>query len=86
MAQRLANPTGINEGRFNPWPRSVGWGSGVAMHCGVDFRCSLDPTLLWLWCRLAAAAPTGPPAWEPPHAAGAALKRSKTNKKNKNKY
>ena len=20
---------------FNPWPRSVGWGSGVAVSCGV---------------------------------------------------
>ena len=24
--------------------------------------------LLWLWCRLAATAPIGPLAWEPPHA------------------
>ena len=36
-----------------------------------------DPVLLWLWCRLAATAPTGPPAWEPTYASGAALKRQK---------
>ena len=27
-----------------------------------------DPVLLWLWYRLAAAAPIQPLAWEPPHA------------------
>ena len=54
-----------------------------AMSCGVGRRCGLDPPLLWLWCRLAARAPIGPLPWEPPYAAGAALRR-KTNK-NKNK-
>ena len=39
-----------------------------------------DPVLLWLWCRPAAVAPIRPLAWEPPHAAGVALKRQ-TNKK-----
>ena len=38
--------------------------------------------LLWLWCRLATVAPTGPLAWEPPHAASVALK-SKNNKNKK---
>ena len=33
-----------------------------------------DPALLWLWCRLAAAVLIRPLAWEPPYAAGAALK------------
>ena len=33
--------------------------------------------MLWLWCRLAAAAPMRPLAWEPPYAAGEALKRQK---------
>ena len=27
-----------------------------AMSCGVGRKCGLDPALLWLWCRLAAAA------------------------------
>ena len=53
------------------------------MSCGVGQRCSSDPTLLWLWCRLAAAAPIGPLAWEPLYAAGAALKRQKDQKKKK---
>ena len=37
--------------------------------------------LLWLWRRLAATAPIGPLAWEPPYVAGVALKRQKTKKK-----
>ena len=41
--------------------------------------------LLWLWCRLAATAPIRPLAWEPPYAAGVALKRQKTGKKRKEK-
>ena len=32
---------------------------------------------LWLWCRLAAAAPIRPLAWELPYAAAAAMKRNK---------
>ena len=47
------------------------------MSCGVDHRCSLDPVLLWLWCRPAAAALTQPLARELPCAAGAARKREK---------
>ena len=35
--------------------------------------------LTLLWCRPAATAPIGPLAWESPYAAGAALKRQKTN-------
>ena len=40
----------------------------------VGYRCSLDPVLLWLWCRLAAAAPIQPLAWG---AMDTALKRKK---------
>ena len=54
------------------------------MSCGVGRRRSLDPTLLWLWCRLAAVAPLGPLAWEPPYAEGVALEKIK-NKTNKQK-
>jgi len=36
-----------------------------------------DLALLWLWCRPAAPAPIRPLAWEPPHAAGEALKAKK---------
>ena len=41
-------------------------------NCG---RFHSDPALLWLWRRLAAVAPIRPLAWEPPHAADAALKK-----------
>ena len=51
------------------------------MLCGVGRRHGLDPAFLWLWCRPAATAPIGPLAWEPPHAAGAALERQKKTKK-----
>ena len=40
----------------------------------VGPRHGWDPKLLWLRHRLAAIAPSGPLAWEPPYAAGAALK------------
>ena len=50
------------------------------MSCGVGLRRSSDPALLWLWCRLAAAAPIGPLAWDLPYAAGATLKRQKKKK------
>ena len=49
------------------------------MSCGVGRRCSSEPLLLWLWCRLAAAAPIQHLAWEPPCTAGAALKRHTKN-------
>ena len=42
-----------------------------------------DLVLPWLWCRPAAAAPIRPLAWEPPYAAGAALKRQKKRKEKK---
>ena len=47
------------------------------MSCGVGRRRGSDPALLWLWCRPAATAPIRPLAWEPPHAAGLALKSRK---------
>ena len=53
------------------------------MSYGVGHRCSSGLALLWLWRRLAATAPIGPLAWEPPYAAGAALKRPKKKKKKK---
>ena len=45
------------------------------MSCGIGRSCGLDPELLWLWYRLAAAAPIQPLAWEPPYAMRAALNR-----------
>ena len=45
-----------------------------------------DLVLLWLWCRLAAVAPTGPLAWEPSYATGAALKSKKRKKERKKEH
>ena len=45
------------------------------MSCGVGRRRGSDPARLWLWCKLAATAPIGPLAWEPPYATGAVLKK-----------
>ena len=45
------------------------------MSCGVGHRRGSDPVLLWLWRRPATTALIRPLAWEPPHAAGAALKK-----------
>ena len=50
------------------------------MSCGVGRRCGSDPALLWLWRRLAATAPIGPLAWEPPYAKGEALKNKSKQK------
>jgi len=41
----------------------------------VGHRFCLDPVLLWLWGRRAAAAPIQPLAQEIPYAPGAAIKR-----------
>ena len=45
------------------------------MSCSVGHRCGLDLALLWLWCRLPAAALIRPLAWELPFAACVALKK-----------
>ena len=46
------------------WVQSQASLSGLRIRCCCELwhgswscRCGLDPTLLWLWCRLAAAAP-----------------------------
>ena len=57
--------------------------SELGIQCCCELWCESemrsDPTLLWLWCRPAAAALIPPLAREPPYAAGAAIK--KTQKK-----
>ena len=85
VAQWLMNRLGTMRLWFDPWPRSVGRGSGVAKSWGAGCRCGSDPTLLWLWRRPEAAAPMRPLAWEPPYATGAALEKAKRPKKKKKK-
>ena len=63
--------------RFDPWSCSVDQGPGVAMSYGIGHRHGSDPTFLWLWCRLAAAAPIRLLAWEFPYAMDVALKKKK---------
>ena len=53
------------------------------MSCGVGQRCGSDQGLLWH--RSAAIVPIQPLDWEPPHAAGVALKRQQNKKKKKKK-
>ena len=52
----------------------------LLLSCGICCRHGLDPKLLWLWCRLAAAALIWPLAWKLPFAAPVALKKAKKNK------
>ena len=56
------------------------------MSCGVDSRCSSDLALLRLWHRPEAVAPSGTLAWEPPYAAGVALKSKKRKKEKEMSY
>ena len=55
--------------------------ASIAMSCGVGCIRGSDPALLWLWHRLAATALIRPLAWEPLYAVGAALEKTKRQKK-----
>ena len=56
------------------------------MSCGVGHGRDSDPSWLWLWHRLMAAALMRPLAWEPPCAAEVALEKAKKKKKKKKEY
>ena len=53
------------------------------MSCGVGHRGDSDPTLLWVWCRLAATTLIRPLPWEPLYAVSTALRRQKNKQTNK---
>ena len=63
----------------------MGWGSGIAVSCGVGRKHGSDPMFLWPWRRPAAAAPIQPVAWKLPYATDSALKRPKKKEKKKKK-
>ena len=52
------------------------------MSCGVGYRRSSDLVVLWVWHRPVATPLIQPLAWEPPHAAGAALKKERKKERN----
>ena len=87
MAQWLTNLTRNHEVAGSIPALAMGWGSGIAVSCGVGCRCGLDPVLLWLWRRPVTTAPIRPLAWEPPYATGVAqeLARGQNKKTNKQK-
>ena len=72
------NPPSINEdaGSILGLAQRVGE-CGIAVSCGAGHRCCSDPSLLWLWCRIAAVALIQHLAWELPYPAGAAPKSKK---------
>ena len=55
------------------------------MSCGVGYKCSSDPVLLWPWCRPGATAPIRPLAWEAPYVAEAALEMAKRQQQQQKK-
>jgi len=79
MAEWLTNPSENHE-VAGSIPGLSQWVKDL-VSCGVCHRRGSDPALLWLWRRPAATALIRPLACEPPHAAGAALEKAKSQKK-----
>ena len=77
MAQRVKNPSGIQE--TGSMPSLTQWVkvSGTAVSFGVGRGTAWIWPLLWLWQRPATTALIRPLAQEPLYASGVALKRKK---------
>ena len=58
-----------------------GYGSSIAMSCGVGRKQGSHPALLWLWSRPAATTPIRPLPWEPTYASRCGPKKTKKKKK-----
>ena len=83
MAQWLMNPTGNHEvvgsiPGLSQWVKDL----AVVVSYGVGCRRGSDLAWLWLWHRLAVAAPIRLLVWEPQYALGAVLEKDK-NKQTK---
>ena len=68
--------------RLAPWPQWVKDPACPEMWCRSQMMLG---SLLWLWCRPAAAAPIGPPAWGISVCSRCANKKTKKKKKKKKK-
>ena len=74
MTQQVKNPTTIHEdaGLIPGFTHQVN--DLALLQAAAEFT---DAAQIWLWCRLTAATPIRPPAWELPYAMGVVLKRQK---------
>ena len=86
LALQIKNPTvSMNIQVWFPASLSVLGQSDIALSCSVGCRYCSDLALLWLWCRLIAAASIWPLARELPYCTEWLKKKKKERKKEKKK-
>ena len=71
MSQQIKNPNSIHEMRV----QSLASLNGLKLCIATSYGVGCNSDLVWLWCRLAAAALIQSLAWELSFAAGMALKK-----------